>query len=483
LELPLEECAGCHEDVEDVEDLRDIRMAGSEVDYDGDGDLEEGIFFELEGVQEALFANIQAYASEVAGSPIVYDAASHPYFFADANEDGAKDEGDTEAYAAWTPRLLKAAYNYQTSLKDPGAYAHGGKYIIQLLYDSAEDLNSALGEPVDMTAMRRIDAGHFAGSEEAFRHWDAEGGSVPGTCAKCHTAGGLPMFLEEGANISQPASNGLQCETCHDDLTEWTRHEVTEVRFPSGAVIDSGEPDMNLCMNCHQGRESTVSVNRLTEGLGDDEVSDTLRFLNIHYFAAGATRFGTEAKGAYEYADKSYSGLFDHANLNDCNDCHMTHSLEVDWEECADCHEEVESAEDLHNIRYEFADYDGDGDDEEGVAQEIEALRQMVYAAMQAYSAETAGAGIISVDTAHPYFFIDTNGNGTAEPEEVNGDNRFVAWTPRLLRAAYNYQYVTKDPGAFVHNPRYIVQVLHDSLEDLGADVADLVRPEPEAEE
>ena len=95
-------------------------------------------------------------------------------------------------FASWTPRLLEAAYNYQTSIKDPGAYAHGGKYIIQLLYDSIASLNEAVAEPVDMTAMRRIDAGHFAGSEEAFRHWDEEG-VVPGTCAKCHTAGGLPQ--------------------------------------------------------------------------------------------------------------------------------------------------------------------------------------------------------------------------------------------------------------------------------------------------
>ena len=58
-------------------------------------------------------------------------------------------------FDAWTPRLLKAAYNYQTSIKDPGAFAHGGKYIIELLYDSIEDLNTKLAEPVDMTALNR----------------------------------------------------------------------------------------------------------------------------------------------------------------------------------------------------------------------------------------------------------------------------------------------------------------------------------------
>jgi hypothetical protein len=37
------------------------------------------------------------------------------------------------------------------SQKDPGRYAHGGKYIIQLLYDSIEDLNSEIAEPIDLS--------------------------------------------------------------------------------------------------------------------------------------------------------------------------------------------------------------------------------------------------------------------------------------------------------------------------------------------
>jgi hypothetical protein len=182
LEVKVEECSTCHEGVKTVEDLHDVRMAGSSMDYDGDGNTDEGIYYELEGVRDILYADMQTYAAEVAGTPIVYNGDSYPYFFADAEADGAWDEGDTEAYAAWTPRLARAAYNYQMSIKDPGAYAHGGKYIIELLYDSIANLNEGLTDPVDMTAMHRIDAGHFAGSEEAFRHWDEEG-AVPGSCA------------------------------------------------------------------------------------------------------------------------------------------------------------------------------------------------------------------------------------------------------------------------------------------------------------
>jgi hypothetical protein len=272
-------------------------------------------------------------------------------------------------------------------------------------------------------------------------------------------------------------ANGFQCTTCHNALQEFTRYEVSEVRFPSGEVVDSGDANMNLCMNCHQGRESTVSVNRLIGDAEADTVSESLRFLNIHYFAAGATRFGTEAKGAYEYDGKEYAGLFEHSNVNSCTDCHNAHSLEVKWDTCTECHEEVQDKEDLQIIRYYFEDWDGDGDDEEGIAEEIATMRDDLYAALQAYAAETVGSGIIYDSYSYPYFFTDTNGNGEADADEVNGDNRFNTWTPRLLRAAYNYQYVQKDPGAFTHNAPYILQVLYDSIEDVGGDVSAMIRP------
>ncbi len=78
---------------------------------------------------------------------------------------------------------------------------------------------------------------------------------------------------------------------------------------------------------------------------------------------------------------------------------------------------------------------------------------------------------------ANPYFFIDGNANGVVDPEEANRANGYATWTPRLLRAAYNYQWVQKDPGAFTHNGKYILQVLYDSIADVGGTVTTLTRP------
>jgi hypothetical protein len=491
LEVRLDACQTCHSGVTTADDLKNIRKQGSLVDYNGNGDLEEGIFYEVQGLQEKLYQAIQAYGKEVTGTPIAYDAASHPYFFIDTNDNGQVDPDEAtsdNAYNAWTPRLLKAAYNYQVSVKDPGGFAHNAKYVIELLYDSTEDLNTQLSTPVDMSAAHRIDPGHFAGSTEPFRHWDEEG-EVPGTCSKCHSGMGLPITLENpsgflpGNSIPQPPANGLLCATCHDNVITFTRYAINQVEFPSGAELSFGEGvDANVCLECHQGRESTVSVNQQVDDIDPDMVTDTLRFLNVHYFAAGATLFGGEAAGAYQYAGKEYLGQNMHVpGFNTCDGCHNTHELTVKLEQCSTCHTGVQSLEDLKGIRMSTTDYDGDQDTNEGMAEEVSAFRDALLAAMQDYAENVAGTPIVYDPNSYPYYFIDTNGNGQADADETTVPNQYNAWTPRLLKAAYNLQYVTKDPGAFAHNGKYIIQVLYDSLEDLSAevtvDMSNMTRP------
>jgi hypothetical protein len=467
LEVRVEQCAGCHAGVKDVEDLKDVRMFGSLVDYDGDGDMNEGVYYELEGLRDLLYESIQAYADEVSGAAVTYDAATYPYFLNDAGE----------GYNAWTPRLLKAAYNYQVATKDPGAFAHGGKYIIQLLYDSIADVNSALSSPVvDVADLDRIDHGHFAGSEEAFRHWD-EDGEVPGTCSRCHSAEGLPIYLKDNASVSQHLPNGFKCTTCHESLElvagslEAPRHEVTQVEFPSGLKVTLDDIDENslLCMQCHQGRESTVSVNKAIEasGAGDNDVSDKLGFRNIHYFPAGVTRFGTQAKGAYEFDGQTYNGFFAHNEDAPpaCTDCHDTHALTIKTDFCSDCHEGVSDVESLQTIRVSSVDYDGDGNTTEGIAEEIVTIQEALYEAIQAYASGTVGTGIEYNPNAYPYFFDEAG-------------ERYASWTPSLLRAAYNYQYSVKDPGKFAHNPEYVIQILMDSIDEVGGDTSGMTRPE-----
>jgi hypothetical protein len=136
----------------------------------------------------------------------------------------------------------------------------------------------------------------------------------------------------------------------------------------------------------------------------------------------------------------------------------------------------------LENIRTSDVDYDGDGDVEEGVNGEITTMQEVLYAAIQDYAANTIGTPIVYESHSYPYFFIDTNGDGEATPDEANYGNRYTEWTPRLLRAAYNYQYAAKDPGAYAHNAPYVIQALYDSIDDVGGDVSGMTRPNVSSE-
>ena len=248
----MEECATCHTGVTKVEDIAKIRMNGSLMDYDGDGNVKEGIAEELAGLQEKLLAAIQAYGKEIGKADIAYSPTTYPYFLADKNGNGKVDADETAAYTAWTPRLLKAAYNYQVASKDPGKLAHNAKYVIQLMYDSIKDLNTKLSKPVDIATAVRNDAGHFDGTAMPFRDWDAEG-AVPAACAKCHSANGLPEFLDSGGTVAmtsagsivttgvseQPTANGFACTTCHDDLTKFTVRPVRVCRSQAARASPS----------------------------------------------------------------------------------------------------------------------------------------------------------------------------------------------------------------------------------------------------
>jgi hypothetical protein len=139
LGVKIDSCTGCHPG---VTDLRAIRASNDTTDWNGNGDTKEGIDKEIETFRTRLYAAIQKYATDKTKTPVIYDAAAYPYFFV-ADASGAKvknDKGNFVNYNAWTPRMLQAGYNLQYSIKDPGAFTHNPKYVMQFLYDSIKDL-------------------------------------------------------------------------------------------------------------------------------------------------------------------------------------------------------------------------------------------------------------------------------------------------------------------------------------------------------
>jgi hypothetical protein len=325
---------------------------------------------------------------------------------------------------------------------------------------------------------------HADRTAEAFIHWDVEDPpSVPVRCAMCHSYYGFADFL--GVDGSAPGTVDVEakvgsvlfCTTCHNPAAP----TYTAVDFPSGTKLEGLGPEA-MCMTCHHGRESTVGINRATAGEPADTPIEEQGFINPHYFVASATQAGGDAHGAYEYDGRTYVGRFEHTKtMRTCHACHDPHSLVIDPKSCSPCHANVVDEEDLRDIRQSTPDYDGDGNAREGIASELETLHDLLYQILREYAARVLGAPIAYNDLAYPYFFVDTNNDGKTDEQEATFVNRYVLWSPRLLHAAYNYQFVEKDPGGFVHNPKYLLQVMYDSVEDLRQQVtvpmAGMVRP------
>jgi hypothetical protein len=314
---------------------------------------------------------------------------------------------------------------------------------------------------------------HATHSAEAFTHWNKDG-NIPMECTRCHSTPGFLDYLGADGSAAgkvdrvAPVGTVITCLACHNSRAV----TLTSVTFPSGLTVKDQGADAR-CMACHQGVESTNSVNTAVGGKADDTVEPKLEFINVHYTAAGAMMFGTSARVGYEYAGKTYAGRFQHqAPFTRCTTCHELHTVAVKVNDCAACHKEVTDKTSLRKIRVSKVDFDGNGDVNEGIAQEIEHLRGRLLNAILDYAKTVSGKPIVYKLEVFPYFFADTNGNGVADADETKFPNRFKAWTPRLLKAAYNYQFVTKDPGAYAHNPTYAIELLYDSLSDLGVKVS-----------
>jgi hypothetical protein len=145
LEVQFEPCLTCHQ----ADDPQSIRIARQS--YDGSGNTSVGIRSDIQANADRLLAMIRTYTDDVVGAPVIYDGNRYPYFFADANGDGAIDmkDGRPVAYDAWTPRSLRTAFNWKLVTADPGNYAHNPQYSLELLYDSIADLSEPLGIDIE----------------------------------------------------------------------------------------------------------------------------------------------------------------------------------------------------------------------------------------------------------------------------------------------------------------------------------------------
>lgn len=255
-------------------------------------------------------------------------------------------------------------------------------------------------------------------------------------CVSCHTAAG---YVDNLAGTSPTAhfippteKNFLNCTTCHDSAASAAQKHVRRIDnvvFPSGLSVTAGG-NSKVCFTCHAGRNSGVSV---AIAIADSDFDFTR--VDPHFLPAAAILYGPQAQGGYEYPGKSYFAFSPHI-LPSCAGCHMASGPSGNWglgghslamtagsalntTECVSCHGAVSSFDVLLN-------------DRKGTLTGLQSL----------LAARLAAAGVVTADFTN-------------------------ITTAAQLRAAYNYKFVSSDPGAHVHNWWYAAQLLYDSLDEL----------------
>ena len=322
-------------------------------------------------------------------------------------------------------------------------------------------------------------------------------------CFQCHNGAASINYLKDIQGTAEASvvwgDATVTCYTCHDTHAEGAGKNVripvklsynsrfvdatTNPRgginkFLDGTDIPSNAGTGIICLFCHQGRESGLTVYRAirTANSALDPYTDPgtvisasgINFTNPHYLESGAILW---SKNAWEYffggtAQEYYSGIPAHQELN-CAGCHMTeaspdgleggHTFRPSVETCKQCHgQSITSFASIPAV----GDYDGDGTVETAF-EEIGTLGDAVLGDSGLFGrvkAALAAQGITYNPDSYPYFFNDAGGS-------------FTAWTTNTLSAAFNLSYFFKSGGCVpYHNAFYGAQILQDSLRALGVD-------------
>jgi hypothetical protein len=370
-------------------------------------------------------------------------------------------------------------------------------------------------------------SGHGDGFAEPWNHWNADA-SISSSCARCHSAygyrqladsststdplkptpPGVPWYTLDANSInpSYPTVTSqspiyprvLNCEGCHEPngggLTLYQAGKLQEVAFPSGVRKTLGNSS-NVCMQCHQGRQSGKSIPSCSTTTGYCSVPSE------HYLPEAATFFGTEVTAGYEYAAKTYAGKVPFAGheqieKQDCISCHINkrngstgattkdHNFVPELTDCNYCHWDANYADitDFEDLALPFGspnvDYDGDGVGESFRA-EMDGLMDILVRALNIY-AKAAGRPPLIFVPGQTSLSEVTNGcyiQDGCVPVTADPPVRYAFYDLRMVKAAYNWN-AARDRAAAIHNHKYVIQTVYDSIEDMDpASAVGLTRP------
>ena len=330
------------------------------------------------------------------------------------------------------------------------------------------------------------------------------------TCQRCHTTTGYAAYaaaLQAGDAASADAIwNGsappvtpynpnfkpemLECKGCHTNNKGAVRNPgaytaiymIPAGGFPSVAPVTAKVsyqyPDIstsNLCIPCHTGMSSGKTIHSLnTSTIYTSVTFSNLSYIDAHYLTAGGTFF----KGnAYEYVGRSYvdPASYKHDDIGTplapntgsngpCVGCHMyrpglsaNHRFLPVGEVTAAT---VSSTSMVVTSEVCFVCHAGSGIELGLLVEEEKKALQFAISALQGRLAAKGFAFL----GFYPYFATKNwlSAGDTDETGNRTGKNN--------LGSAFNFNLLRTEPGAFVHNSRYVKRIIYDSIDWLDDD-------------
>ncbi|MHB8713867.1 MAG: hypothetical protein ACYDAI_09950 [Trichloromonadaceae bacterium] len=306
-------------------------------------------------------------------------------------------------------------------------------------------------------------------------NWDQTTGTGNrASCQRCHTATGIANYLTDPttydpanndfshlsgwtAATGSPQNEMLYCWGCHSDNTGSLRNPGAITADYTGQDVTFPDlADSNVCMACHTGRESGGTI---AAKAADPATNwSNLSFINSHYLTAGGTVFSASG---YHYAGLVYAtpsnlhgGIGTAGSIGTavgdngpCVKCHMSsagagqsHSFDVVTKDVGEVITAINPSfcNACHTGALALA------------ASDLNTLRSGFEAAIAALEAQLAAKGF-PFQASFPYFASKNWGDATTGPNNMG--------------AAFNYNLLAHDPGAYAHNVRYASRLIWDSID------------------
>ncbi|MBU2493722.1 MAG: T9SS type A sorting domain-containing protein [Bacteroidetes bacterium] len=300
---------------------------------------------------------------------------------------------------------------------------------------------------------------HDSGTHHVFpSQWDISGhaklaetghsGQTRAACIQCHSGNGFVSYIKAGKvapTANEAEKTNITCATCHDPHDATNPHQLRTVTatLSNGVEVTDGGLGM-LCMNCHKTRRDAVTY---TDGY--------LKNLSAHY----GPHYGPQADIITGNNIPDLGKTFATTNHfpftpNACVSCHMNNQGAVDTEgnvllsgghsfsmstpdgvdnvaACAPCHS-IESFDKLSITVNGKTDFDGDGTSE-GLQHEVEGMLEEITMLLPPLGSHEIG-------------LIDSS------------------WSPIQAKAFYIWEMAHEDGSLGIHNPKFVVGFLEETL-------------------